>query len=110
MGLSDLKNTLGKIIIHKEEMREDIAFLRQAAADFRTASGLCKQGVDSSRWAGEAADIFSDRYAEFAKSIDGQANECERIAKKMEDVINIFEQAERDTQAQIKSFSSGGNG
>jgi uncharacterized protein YukE len=110
MGLSDLKNTLGKIFIHKEEMRKDIAFLRQAAGNLRAASGVCKRGVDSSRWAGESADVFNERYAGLAKSVDGQADECERVAKKMEDVIKIFEQAERDTQAEINNMSSRGNG
>jgi uncharacterized protein YukE len=109
MGLRDLKDTLGKIFIHKEEMRRDITFLRQAAENFRAASGVCKRGVDSSRWAGESADVFNERYAGLAKSVDSQANECERVAGKMEEVIRIFEQAERDTQAQINSFSSGGN-
>jgi uncharacterized protein YukE len=110
MGLSDLKNTLGKIFIHKEEMRKDISFLKGAAVNFRDASGVCKRGVDSSRWAGESADIFKERCDGLVKSLDGQADECERIAQKMEDVIQIFEQAERDTQAQINSFSSGGKG
>ena len=110
MGLSDLKNTLGKIFIHKEEMRKDIALLRQAAANFRTASGVCRRGVDSSRWAGESANIFTERYAGLAKSADSQAEECERIAKKMEDVISAFEQQERDIQAQIRSFASRGKG
>ncbi|MDR2175046.1 MAG: hypothetical protein LBO82_03805 [Synergistaceae bacterium] len=110
MGLGDLKNTLGKIFIHKEEMRRDITYLRQAAGDFRATSDICKRGVDSSRWAGESADIFSERYAELVKSMNGQADECERVAKKMEDVINIFEQTERDLQSQINSMLSRGNG
>jgi uncharacterized protein YukE len=110
MGLSDLKNTLSKIIIHKDEMRRDIVFLRQAAEKFRSASAVCKRGVDSSRWAGEAADVFQERYTGLGKSIDGQADECERVAGKMEEVIRTFEQAERDTQAKIQEFSSRGKG
>ncbi|MDR1132517.1 MAG: hypothetical protein LBL05_00050 [Synergistaceae bacterium] len=110
MGLNELTSTLGKIFIHKEEMRKDIAFLKQAAGSFREGASVCKRGVDSSRWAGESADIFTERYAELAKSVDGQADECERIAKKMEEVIALFEQAEKETQAKIKNFSSGRNG
>lgn len=109
MGLSDLKNTVGKIIIHKEQMQRDISLLKQAAGEFRTASEPCKRGIDSSRWAGESADVFKESYASFAKSIDNQANECERIAQKMIEVIDMFEQAERDIQAQIKNLL-GGNG
>jgi uncharacterized protein YukE len=104
MGLSDLKNTLGKIIIHKEEMRRDIGFLRQAAEHFRKASGGCKRGVDSSRWAGEAADVFRESYTGLGKSIDGQANECERVAGKMEEVIRTFENAEREIQGKINDL------
>ncbi|MDR1376342.1 MAG: hypothetical protein LBJ22_02430 [Synergistaceae bacterium] len=110
MGLSDLKNTLSKIFIHKEEMRKDIAYLREAAEKFRTAAGVCRRGVDSSRWAGESADIFTERYTGLTRSIDGQADECERAARKMDEVIRLFEQAERDVQAQIKNFASRGNG
>ncbi|MDR2180683.1 MAG: hypothetical protein LBP21_10275 [Synergistaceae bacterium] len=110
MGLSDLKNTLGKIVIHKEEMRRDIGFLRQASGNFRAASNVCKRGVDSSRWAGEAADVFENRYSELGKSIDVQADECERVAGKMEEVIRVFEQTERDIQAQINKLLSRGNG
>jgi hypothetical protein len=76
MGRGDLQNTLGKIIIHKEEMRRDIAYLRQAAGNFRAASGICKRGVDSSRWAGESADIFSERSTQLVKSMNSQADEC----------------------------------
>ncbi|MDR3354489.1 MAG: hypothetical protein LBO21_05580 [Synergistaceae bacterium] len=110
MGLSDLKNTLTKIFIHREEMQRDITYLRNAAASFRTAAGVCKRGVDSSRWAGESANIFTERYAGLAKSADSQAEECERIARKMEEVIAAFDRAERETQAQIRNFSSGGKG
>jgi hypothetical protein len=110
MGLSELTSTLSKIIIHKDEMRSDIDYLKQAAVNFREGANVCKRGVDSSRWAGDAAGIFTERYAELAKSIDGQADECEFVAKKMEDVIALFEQAERETQAKINSFSSGRNG
>jgi hypothetical protein len=110
MGLSDLQNTLGKIIIHKDEMRSDIAHLREAAVNFKAAADICKRGVDSSRWAGDAANVFTERNDGLLKSFDGQADECERVAKKMEDVIGIFEQAERDMQSQINSFASRGNG
>jgi hypothetical protein len=110
MGLSDLQNTLGKIIIHKDEMRRDIAHLRQAAEKFREGAGVCKRGVDSSRWAGESANIFTERYAKLAGSAGVQADECDRIARKMEEVIGIFEQAERDIQTQIRNFASRGTG
>ena len=110
MGLSDLKNTIGKIIIHKEEMRRDIGYLRQSAASFQGAADICRKGIDSSRWAGEAANVFTERYDGLAKSLGGQADECERVAKKMEEVITIFEQAERDIQVKINSFASRGNG
>jgi uncharacterized protein YukE len=109
MGLSELKSTLSKIFIHKEEMREDIAFLTKAAGSFREAANVCKRGVDSSRWAGESADIFAERYAGLAKSVESQADECERTAKKMGEAIALFEQAERDIQAKIKSFLPGRN-
>ncbi|MDR0653831.1 MAG: hypothetical protein LBG12_11090 [Synergistaceae bacterium] len=108
MGLREQESMLSKIIIHKEEMRRDIDHLRRAALSFKEGANVCKRGVDSSRWAGESADIFTERYAKLAKSVDGQADECERIANKMGEVITIFENAERETQAEINKLRRDG--